>query len=259
MAELLTTKQLQELLKVDRVTVYRMLNDGRLKGIKVGNQWRFHQKDISLLLGDEKPGPEQTQREVSVADFPVDCAQKVQAIFAGILGIGAAVVSLQGDPVTEVTHCNPYCQLILDNPSGRAACLDSWRRIALRTSGQPPFQVCHAGLKYLRSPILSRGTQVAWLFAGQFYIASPDDDELKKRLESQSLKFIIPLSKLVEAANKIPFLRASQLSQVQKWTPEVAHAVQSFICEREDLMDRLQRISEISTVRPVLITQTQMD
>ena len=41
MAELLTTKQLEDLLKIDRITVYRMLNDGRLKCVKIGNQWRF--------------------------------------------------------------------------------------------------------------------------------------------------------------------------------------------------------------------------
>jgi excisionase family DNA binding protein len=47
---LLTTKQLQELLSIDRTTVYRMLKDGRLTGIKVGTQWRFSRDEVDALL-----------------------------------------------------------------------------------------------------------------------------------------------------------------------------------------------------------------
>ncbi|MCA9947998.1 MAG: helix-turn-helix domain-containing protein, partial [Anaerolineales bacterium] len=38
MEDLLTTRQVQELLQVDRTTVYRMRKDGRLTGVKVGQQ-----------------------------------------------------------------------------------------------------------------------------------------------------------------------------------------------------------------------------
>ncbi|MGB9754636.1 helix-turn-helix domain-containing protein [Roseiflexus castenholzii] len=42
MNDLLTTREVQDLLKLDRTTVYRMLKEGRLTGVKVGQQWRFH-------------------------------------------------------------------------------------------------------------------------------------------------------------------------------------------------------------------------
>ena len=45
MENYLTTKQVQDLFKVDRITIYRMLQDGRLKGVKIGNQWRCCQQD----------------------------------------------------------------------------------------------------------------------------------------------------------------------------------------------------------------------
>ena len=252
MSELLTTKQLQELLQVDRITVYRMLNDGRLKGVKVGNQWRFSQNEIDRLLGEEKTAPEPVEIDASIADFPVDCAQRVQEIFAGIIGIGAVTVTMQGEPITQATHCNPFCKLILENPSGRQACQESWRRIALRSTGQPTFQICHAGLSYMRSPIQSKDRQNAWMVAGQFYITRPTDEEIEQRLKHLAFNLNLPLSKLAEAADKVPVLRANQLSQVQEWTPRVASTIESFICEREDLMNRLQRIAEISTVRPVV-------
>ena len=56
MPDLLTSKQVQEWLLVDRTTVYRMLNDGRLKGTKIGHQWRFRREDVlELLSGDASP------------------------------------------------------------------------------------------------------------------------------------------------------------------------------------------------------------
>lgn len=44
---LLTMNQALEILKVSRPTMYRMLEQGKLKGKKVGNQWRFSQRDIN--------------------------------------------------------------------------------------------------------------------------------------------------------------------------------------------------------------------
>ena len=50
MEDLLTTREVQELLHVDRITVYRMLSDGRLKGVKIGQQWRFPAREVDRLL-----------------------------------------------------------------------------------------------------------------------------------------------------------------------------------------------------------------
>ncbi len=108
MGELLTTKQLQELLKVDRITVYRMLNDGRLKGVKIGNQWRFPRNEIDRLMGDEPESTALKDSDEAVADFPADCVQKVQEIFAGIIGVGAVTVSFRGEALTEPTYANPF-------------------------------------------------------------------------------------------------------------------------------------------------------
>jgi excisionase family DNA binding protein len=252
MSELLTTKQLQDLLKVDRITVYRMLNDGRLKGVKIGNQWRFSRSDIDRLTGEERPFAEPENKGEILTDFPSDCVQRVQEIFAGIIGIGAITVTLRGDTLTEPTFSNPFCKLMLSNPSGRQACQASWRKIALRATGEPPFQICHAGLCYQRSIIHLDNQRVAWLVAGQFYISPTDDDKEQERLEQLANKHNIPLSQLADAARKIPVLKRYQQEQVQEWTPKVADTVRSILCERNDLMNRLQRIADLSNIRSTL-------
>ena len=47
---LLTTRQVQEFLNVDRITVYRMVESGQIPGMKVGGQWRFSQTAIDEWL-----------------------------------------------------------------------------------------------------------------------------------------------------------------------------------------------------------------
>jgi excisionase family DNA binding protein len=252
MSELLTTKQLLQLLKIDRVTVYRMLNDGRLKGVKIGNHWRFPQTEIDRLMGEEKETVEPERSDELLTDFPTDCVQMVQEIFAGIIGIGAITVSLHGEQLTNPTYSNSFCKLMLSSPSGREACQASWRKIALRASGEPPFQTCHAGLSYKRSIINTNDQPTAWLIAGQFYIAAPDQIKENEHLKQLANKHNLSLSQLTEAARKIPVLKKYQQEKVQEWTPKVANAVQSILCERSTLMDRLERISEISKIHPTL-------
>ena len=48
MLNLISAKDVQELLQVDRSTVYRMAEDGRLPAIKVGRQWRFEAEAIKI-------------------------------------------------------------------------------------------------------------------------------------------------------------------------------------------------------------------
>ena len=141
---------------------------------------------------------------------------------------------------------------MLSNPSSREACKASWRKIALRTTGQPPFQVCHAGLCYMRSQIEFNDKPAAWMISGQFYVNPSDRDKEEERLKQLSIKHDIPLAKLVEAASKIPVLSKSQQTQVQEWTPKVAGTVQSILCERSDLLGRLERIAELSAIQPTL-------
>jgi len=44
--ELLTLKQVREILHLSERTVFRLLKDKELKGFKAGREWRFEQKDI---------------------------------------------------------------------------------------------------------------------------------------------------------------------------------------------------------------------
>ena len=46
MTTYLTAKDLQDLIRVDKSTIYRMAEDGRLPAVKVGRQWRFPEREV---------------------------------------------------------------------------------------------------------------------------------------------------------------------------------------------------------------------
>ena len=48
--DLLTTEQVARYLKVDKLTIYRLVAQRKLPAFKVGNQWRFKREMIDSWL-----------------------------------------------------------------------------------------------------------------------------------------------------------------------------------------------------------------
>ena len=53
--ELITMAEAMEMLKTTRTTFYRWLREGKLKGTKLGRQWRFYREDIERFLTGKGP------------------------------------------------------------------------------------------------------------------------------------------------------------------------------------------------------------
>ncbi len=143
MDDLLTSRQVQEILKVDRITVYRMLQDGRLKGVKIGQQWRFYQSEVQKLVSPGAASEKPAEQSPS-SSFPTHCVQTIQDLFSDVSQISALVVDNDGEPLTGVTRPCSFCQALLDNQSGLQACRASWRSMAQQAQAGSKFFTCHA-------------------------------------------------------------------------------------------------------------------
>jgi excisionase family DNA binding protein len=84
MSELLTVKEVQDLLKINRITIYRMLKDGRLTGVKVGHQWRFSRNEIDSLLSGSSSKQSEAATAISPQVLPIHCVQMIQNVFSEI-------------------------------------------------------------------------------------------------------------------------------------------------------------------------------
>ena len=220
MTELLTTRQVQDLLKVDRITIYRMLNDGRLIGVKIGQQWRFHKHTVERLLGNARlissPPPENDS-----GMFPTHCIQPIQNLFTQISQVGAVVVDNAGAPITEPSTPCDLCRQMLADKDGAAACRRSWSEIAA-ADGFGPF-TCHAGLNYLRHPIHSEGQQVGWILVGHICWHAMEEAQLPGRALTEAERRDLP-----------------------EWASHAGHAIEAIINERAAMLERFQAIADIT-------------
>jgi len=67
--EILDIKQAAEYLQIKERTLYRLVGDGEIPGIKVGGQWRFSKKCLDgmfLRVTERKPRIKRLRREEAV-------------------------------------------------------------------------------------------------------------------------------------------------------------------------------------------------
>lgn len=233
MTDLLTTRQVQDLLKVDRITVYRMLNDGRLKGIKIGQQWRFPSDEVERLLSG---APASAAANGPVRAFPTHCVQTIQTLFTGIGQVGALVVNNEGQPLTEPSTLCRFCLLVQSSPTGSAACKQSWERMAAAGDGEA--LACHAGLQYARTPIFDNGERIGWFLAGPFQ-SVPGADPARLATSNG-----VDSTELRAAAAELP--ASASPAHLRDWPLQAGAAIQAILKERSGLMQRLQYIAQIT-------------
>lgn len=246
MNDLLTTHQVQEILQVDRITVYRMLQDGRLKGIKIGQQWRFPQSEVDHLLGRD------AQIDLTAvgadAGFPTHCVQTIQDLFSDVSEIPALVVDMDGEPRTRASNPCAFCQAMTATPAGYEACRASWREFAERSRDGSKYFTCHAGLQYVGAPLADKSGQVGLFLVGQIYWQTPDPREEAERVRRLAETSGAPQATLQKAASQITVIPPEQQEKVESWPFAAARAVNSILQERVGFVERLQKIANLTQI-----------
>jgi excisionase family DNA binding protein len=248
MEDLLTTRQVQELLQVDRITVYRMLQDGRLKGVKIGQQWRFPSREVERLIDKNCSNLQSINYEAGRRPFPSHCVQAIQNLFADLSQVGVVTINLQGEPLTEPNPSCEFCALMLSNPTGHQACQLSWRELVRHSIQKPGWFTCHAGMQYFWAPIRENEQMVAALLAGQVYTNTPDPKDQNKRMRYLVKEYGMDPQQMAEPVGQIPIVDAYHCQQIEQWPALAARAVESILVERSALIERLQKIAEISQI-----------
>jgi excisionase family DNA binding protein len=246
--DLLTVRDVQDLLKVDRITVYRMLKDGRLAGVKARAQWRFSREEIHAYLRAVAPRGAGLARPQAAQALPLHCAQLIQNVFADVAEVSAITTTPAGEPVTDFSRPCRFCRLILDSKTGRQGCEATWRRIATESVGRPEFSACHAGLQSVGAPVVLDGAPLATLIAGQFYLAPPDPAEAAARVATLARAYHIDAQALSAAEAAVPVLDAEKQRRLPGWLDRMAQTLAELGRERAALLGRLRSIAAMSSI-----------
>jgi excisionase family DNA binding protein len=251
--DLLTTRQLQDLLRVDRITIYRMLNDGRLRGFKVGGQWRFSQREFETWLQEQQAGPGRMPTLSSSVEsplpsshvLPMSCIQAIQTVCAEALEIAVVTTGLDGTPLAGISNSCNFCNLILATEPGRNRCAESWRQ-------QPDGQThpCHAGLLCASLSIAVGGQPVAITATCQFTSPGPNgaDPAWKSHLPELAASLDLAEAELRAAMGSVHAMPANNLLRISRLLRRVADTFSQIGQERVNLLGRLEKIAEMSRI-----------
>lgn len=68
--DVMTIDELAVYLKLSKSTLYKLAQEGKVPGQKVGKHWRFHKETVDRWLGEgkpelgaEQPGPEHSEEQ----------------------------------------------------------------------------------------------------------------------------------------------------------------------------------------------------
>lgn len=268
MTDLLTTNQVQALLQVNRTTIYRMVESGRLPAIRVGKQWRFSRSDIerwlqtqavaavpagAMIVGEGEGGAPQLASLRMPVDFelrdllPKECSQLIQDAFADMMGVMIVITDMLGNPVTQISNpCGFYTALTQD-PRSLAQCIRSWQDLATNPAIAPKFIANEMGLLCARGLIRVdselKGMAVIGGIAPDVWPPSTDKLECLAQTYGLSISYVQANSDAVYHLDRVAQEKA--LRSVQRIADIFSHIAgdRNAICGRMQAIASLARLS----------------
>jgi excisionase family DNA binding protein len=137
----LTTRDLQDLIRVDKSTIYRMAEDGRLPAVKVGRQWRFPEAAVREMLGQiPRPEPSRSPDGSLIESLDPTATQAVADLAADALGAMVVITGMDGHPLSEVANPCGLFSAVAAKPDVVPKCVDTWARYGAVPDLTPVFR-----------------------------------------------------------------------------------------------------------------------
>ena len=250
MSKMLTAKDIQEMLQVDRSTIYRMADDGRLPAVKVGRQWRFPQDAVAQFLDSRETRKDAVSPASPSGEgktiWPIECTQLLLDAFADLLGVMLVLTDLDGHPITEVSNPPPYYQLMQQTEKGHDLCLEVWGKLGQMHALEPRFISTFGGLLCARALIRVgnelKGMVIAFGIAPQDWELTPEiREEISKIMGGEEEGYIASFQ-------AIQPLSTAEQHQVLETLQRIGDILAHVTDERSDLITRLEKISRLSSL-----------
>lgn len=268
MTDLLTTGQVQTLLKVDRTTIYRMVENGRLPGIRVGKQWRFDRAEIERWLAAAAPvgaalvaaSTSATTRAVPTVaptgtptaavtlhdTMPLPCVQLVQDMVAEMLGVMMVVTDMDAQPVTRVSNPSGLFTTLMRGPDALRACMPVWRELAHSPSLAPAFVPNEMGLLCARGLIRMGGELAGMVVIGG--IAPNAWPPTDAQIGAMSRTFDVPEHDIRARLGEVYHLDRPAQEKALRFVQRVADIFAHMTNDRNALCGKLQAIASLTVL-----------
>lgn len=259
MTDMLTAKDMQDLLQVDRSTVYRMAERQQIPALKVGKQWRFPSDQVeqwlkgqaSVTTPEPIPAPSALPSVPTGDDLadllPLDCVQLIQDTFATTLEVMLVITDMQGQPITEFSNPCGLFEAISQTPDAVKKCIDSWHDLAVMIDLEPKLTPSHLGLLCARG-LIRVGTELKGMvvvggIAPQNWPPSPE------AINGMAAEFGVTPETLESRLDEVFYLSQAEKDKVLSTLQRIANIIAHIVNERSGFMQKLDAIALLSSTQ----------
>lgn len=236
MTELLTTRQVQALLHVDRTTIYRLVASSQLPAIRVGKQWRFTGAAVESWLqqnvASDAAGLATDKDDAPPFSAHVSSAgvQQLQDVFAELLSVMLVVTDMQGRPVTAPSNVCGYYQTLMRNEGLGALCDATWPQLAAALPLKPQFVKSQFGPLCARAFIRVENRLAGMLVAG---CVAPDMwPPSGERIDALAGEVRMEPGQLAQHMHAVHVLSSADRTRVLDVIQRIADVISTLIAER---------------------------
>lgn len=248
MATLLTTKDLQELINVDKSTIYRMAEDGRLPAVKVGRQWRFPAEQVADLLGGVMTKPIPAASPHTTGDLATllvpETAEAVVELVADLFGVMAVITDMAGQPITDVANPNGYFSAIQNQPGAVEKCAQGWRELGADGGLESRFKASHLGFLCTRTFIRVGNELVGMLIVGG--ITPKDWPPNNEFLAGVAAELGVAVADLAAHADETYYVEEARQQWILGLLPRISDLISRLAAARNQLLDKLDAIAALA-------------
>ena len=249
MSQMLTAQEVESLLQVDRSTVYRMAESGRLPAFKVGRQWRFPAQQVQEWLNARTTNHTSTMLTDTLADngrlaeqLPLDCVQLIQDTFARALNVMMVTTDMSGQPVTQLSHpCGLFSAVAAQ---ALAKCQVQWQELATQIELEPRWVRSHLGLLCARGMIHSHGELKGMVLVGgvapQLWPPKPAE------VEAIAAELEVEVAAIRPYLHQVYHLSPASQDHVLSLIQPTANIISHILQERRLLLSKLATIADIT-------------
>jgi excisionase family DNA binding protein len=245
---LLTAREIQEAINVDKSTVYRMAEDGRLPGVKVGRQWRFPADQVAATLGIDiasrsRPTPPDTERSLDTL-LDSEAVQTIADLIADLFGLMAVVTDMDGNPLTKVANACGYYDYLQQGFANTAHCIEGWKQLGATPDLDAAFLPTHLGFLCARTFIRVDRSLVGMVIVGG--LAPPEWPPGAEEVARIAHDTGLSPSVISARATEVYDLSIQDQIRVLGLLPRVAALISQLAAARNQLLSRFDEIASLA-------------
>lgn len=257
--ELLTTKEVEDLIQLNRVTIYRLIREDDFPAVKIGGQWRFPLEAVKAWLAERgrsakaeapaesgEPGGQSKEPDLNALFNSPEVVSLLES-FAASIGLSVVVLGPENETLVDCVTCrHPFCQLVHAAAGGEDVCMAA--RAKLNTASEDLYLLdCTSGLSYLQAPVQVNGNVRVRVVMGPLLKHDAPAQTVQQGLGSFAKQIGIDTRQLVRQFENVPDFTGEQVAILVDLLSRAVGAMVRVVATRSQAERRLREIAWLAS------------